>query len=240
MLCPSEARIPHWKPYLPLAIFPILALFPFNWVEFSWGFHHRHDPMPAEVAQRAERVGRYVLWLRNGLVVAIVLGLARHQSLRFSQIGLRLDGWQRNSLIGIVAALLPLGLQRFSRTLYPLPDIRDKPLAAEPTANWIFSQLVSVLAEELWIAICLVCLIRTGHSTAVAVILTSTVFGALHFQRRSGVIGTTVYGAVSACLFLWRGSLLSSYISHYVSNMGAFYWARRVTRMPDQMTSSPP
>ncbi len=187
-------------------IFPLLAFFPFNWVEFSWGFHHRHDPMPAEVAQRAERVGRYVLWLRN------------------------LDGWQRNSLIGIVAALLPLGLQRFSRTLYPLPDIRDKPLAAEPTANWIFSQLVSVLAEELWIALCLVCLIRTGHSTAVAVILTSTVFGALHFQHRSGAIGTTVYGAVSACLFLWRGSLLSSYIFHYVRNMGAFYWARRITR----------
>lgn len=106
-------------------------------MEFSWGFHHRNDPMPPQVTQRAQRFGRYVLWLRNGLVVAIVLGLARHQSLRFWQIGLRLDGWRPNSLIGIAAGFMSVGLQRLSRRLYPRLDIKDKRLAAEPAANWI-------------------------------------------------------------------------------------------------------
>jgi hypothetical protein len=232
----SEARISHWIPYLALGIFPLLAFLPFNWVEFSWGFHHRPDPMPPEVSQRADRVGRYVLWLRHGLAVAIVLGLAVNQSLQFSQIGLRLDGWLRNCLIGIVAALLPLGLQGFYRSLYPLPDTRDKALAAEPTANWIFSQLVSVLGEDLWLALCVVSLLRTGHSNVVAVLLPATVFGVLHFQYRAGAIGTGIYGAISASLFLWRGSLLPSYFFHYAMNMGSFYWARHASRKTDSMT----
>ncbi len=50
--------------------------------------------MPPEVAQRAERIGQYVLWLRHGLVLAFVLGTVALQSLAFSQIGLPLDGWQ--------------------------------------------------------------------------------------------------------------------------------------------------
>lgn len=183
--------------------------------------------MPPDVAQRADRIGQYVLWLRHGLVLAFVLGTAAFQSLPFSQIGLRLDGWQRNSLIGIVAAVLPLGLQGFFRRLYPLPDIRDKPLAAELAANWILSQLFSVLAEELWLAFCVVSLIRAGHSTVIAVLLPGTVFGALHYQYRAGAIATGVYGAISASLFLWRGSLIPPYLFHFVGNIGALYWARR-------------
>jgi len=210
-----------------LAIFPLLAIFPFNWVEFSWGFHHRRDPMPTNLAQKAEKLNLYVLWFRHGLVLAFVLGTAAFQSLPFSQIGLRLDSWQRNSLIGIVAALLPLGLQAFFRSLYPLPDIRDKPLAAEPAANWILSQLFSVLAEELWLAFCVVSLIRAGHSTVIAVLLPATIFGALHYKYRAGAIATGVYGAISASLFLWRGSLISPYLFHFIRNIGALYWARR-------------
>jgi len=216
-----------------LAIFPLLAFFPFNWVEFSWGFQHRHVSMPPQVAQKAEMVGRYVLWLRNGLVVVAVLGFAASQSLRRSQIGLVLDGWQRNSLIGIAASLLPLSLQGMFRRRYPVPDTEDNHLAAEPATNWIFSQLLSVLAEELWMAFCIVSLIQTGHSVATAVILPATVFGALHFRYGSKAIGTGItYGAVSACLFLWRGSLLPSYLMHYIRNVGALYFARRGDRSP--------
>lgn len=159
--------------------------------------------------------------------MAIVLGLARHQSLRFSQIGLRLDGWQPNALIGVGAGALQVGLQRLFWRFGPLSNTNDKRLAAEPRANWILSQMFSVLAEELWLVFCVVCLIRAGHSLLVAVLLPATVFGALHYQYRAGAIGTGVYGAISASLFLWRGSLLPSYLFHYVGNMGSFYWARR-------------
>jgi len=186
--------------------------------------------MPSEIAQRAERIGRYILWVRHGLLVIIILSLAVHESLRFSDIGLRLDHWRQNSLIGIAAAFLPLGLQgHFWRRSSRL-DERAKRLAGEPTANWIASQFVSVLAEELWMAFCLVSFIRTGHSALGALILTATIFGALHFQHGAGAVGSAVYGAVSGWLFLWQGSLVAPYLFHYVRNMGALYAARRASR----------
>jgi membrane protease YdiL (CAAX protease family) len=162
--------------------------------------------------------------------VGIVLVFAAHESIRLSEIGLHLGGWLWNVLIGIAASFLPISLQGFYRRLYPLPDSKDKSLAAEPKANWIVSQLFSVLAEELWMALCLISFIRTGHSSVVAVILTATVFGALHFRYRFGAIGTALYGAVSASLFLWRGSLLPSYLFHYIRNLGSFYWARHALK----------
>lgn len=227
MPCPSEARIPHWKPYLPLAIFPILALFPFNWVEFSWGFHHGRDPMPPELAQNAERIGRYVLWLRHGLVLAIVLGFATYQKLPFSQIGLNLQAWRRNALIGVGVGALQLGAQRLWWKVYPQTDAQDRRLAAEPGGNWILSQIFSVLAEELWLALCVVSLIQAGRPNAMAVLLPATVFGALHYQYRAGAISTGILGAFSASLFLWRGSLIPPYLFHFIGNLGALYWARR-------------
>lgn len=185
--------------------------------------------MPPELAPRAQEIGRYVLWLRSGLVVLIVLGFAAEQSIRFSDIGLNVGGWRWNLLIGIGVGFLPLGFQTFYQRLYILPDMKDKSLAGESTDSWILSQLFSVLAEELWMAFCLVSLIRTGHSALVAVTLTAVVFGAMHVQYRSGAIGTALYGAVSSCLFLWRGSLLPSYLFHYIRNMGSLYWARRTS-----------
>lgn len=183
--------------------------------------------MPPEVAQRAERIGQYVLWLRHGLVLAFVLGTVALQSLAFSQIGLRLDGWQLNTLIGVGAGALQVGLQRLFWRLRPLPNANDKRLAAQPRANWILSQVFSVLAEELWLAFCVVSLVRAGHSALVAVLLPATVFGALHYQYGVGAIETGGYGAISASLFLWRGSLMPPYLFHFIGNIGALYWARR-------------
>jgi membrane protease YdiL (CAAX protease family) len=159
--------------------------------------------------------------------MAIVLGLARHQLFRFWQIGLHLDGWQQNALIGVGAGALQLGRQSLFWRLRPLPNTNDRRLAAEPRTNWILSQLFSVLAEELWLAFCVVSLIQAGHSTVIAVLLPGTVFGALHYQYRVGAIATGVYGAISVFLFLWRGSLIPPYLFHFIGNMGALYWARR-------------
>lgn len=189
--------------------------------------------MPTNLARKAEKLNLYVLWFRHGLVLAIVLGFAAFQSLPLSQIGLRLDGWQPNALIGVGAGALQVGLQTLFRRLHPPSNANDKRLAAEPRTNWILSQLFSVLAEELWLAFCVVSLIRAGHSALVAVLLPATVFGALHFQYRAGAIGTGVYGAISASLFLWRGSLLPSYLFHYVMNIGSFYWACHASRRTD-------
>jgi len=185
--------------------------------------------MPADLARKAEKLNLYVLWFRHGLGLAIVLGLAAYQGFSHSQIGLTLRGWQPNALIGIGASALQLGFQRLFWRPYPLFNDNHKHLAAEPRANWILSQLFSVFAEELWLAFCVVSLIRAGHSSLLAILLPATVFGALHYPYRAGAIGTGVNGAISASLFLWRGSLLPSYLFHYMGNIACLYWACRGT-----------
>jgi membrane protease YdiL (CAAX protease family) len=187
--------------------------------------------MPPQIAFRAQKIGRYVFWSRNALLVTIVLALALSQSLHFSQIGVVTLEWPRNLLIGIVAGSLRVGLQGLTWRIYSAPDFLEKRLAAEHIAYWAFSQLLSVLGEELWIAFCLVALIRTDHSVATAVALTATVFGALHFPYRSGAIVIGMYGAISACLFLWSGSLLPSFLFHYIGNLGSYYWARGASQI---------
>lgn len=186
--------------------------------------------MPPEVAQRALRIGRYVLWLRHGLLVTIVLGLAVQQSLQFSHIGLRLDGWQWNSLIGIGAGALQAGFQGTAWKLFPMPDVRDKRLFAQPPALWLMSNLASVFGEELWIAFCLVTLNQSGHSAVWAVGLIGAAFGSAHYRYGVGAIPKALHGIVSASLFLWRGSLIPLLLFHYIGNMASYYWGRRAFR----------
>lgn len=209
-----------------------MAIFPFNWVEFSWGFHHGRDPMPAGLASKAKKLNPHILWFRHGLVLAFVLGTAAFESLPFSQIGLRFDAWKPDALIGVGAAAIQLILQSVFFRPGPKSHARVKLLAAEPTANWILSQLVSVLSEELWLALCVLSLFRAGHSALVAVLLPAAIFAVLHYQYGAGAIVTGAYGAISASLFLWRGSLLPSYLFHLIGNIGAFYWARHIVPRP--------
>ncbi len=219
----------RWAPYLGLAIPALLAITPFNIVAFSWGFHHENQPMPHGLALKSQKIDRYAPYLKDGLFLLIVLSLAIHYSLPLSQIGLRLNGWQSNLLIGFLAGVLQAGFQRF---VWKLLGVQkgyrgDRRLFQASGVQWVTSNLLSVSAEEFWMAFCLVTLGQTGHSTVTSVFLTAAVFGAAHFQYRLGALATGLYGAVFASLFLWRGSLLPSYLMHYIGNVSALYWARR-------------
>jgi membrane protease YdiL (CAAX protease family) len=81
-------------------------------------------------------------------------------------------------------------------------------------------------AEELWIAFCVATFIATGHSNTLSVLTTSVVFGATHFEYRFGALAVVMYGAVSALLFLWLGSLIPMFLFHFIGNLGSLYWAR--------------
>jgi membrane protease YdiL (CAAX protease family) len=93
------------------------------------------------------------------------------------------------------------------------------------------------LAEEAWIAFCVVALKQTGHSTVLSLILVGTAFGAAHFGYGFfGALPTALWGSISASLFLWTGSLLPSYLFHYIGNMiSKFYFARHTA--PEQQAN---
>jgi hypothetical protein len=169
---------------------------------------------------------------RDVLLLVVILRLTRRESLRFSQIGLSLSDWQWNLVIGFAASVLQtgfrygvLGLLQWRKRYSP-----DTWLLEWPVVHWIGGNLFSVLAQEAWIAFCIVALRQTGHSVLVSLVLVGTAFGAAHSYRFFRALPPALEGVTSASLFLWRGSLLPSYVFHFVWNMVSFHLARRAAR----------
>lgn len=223
-----------WIPYLSLVLYPCLVVFPFNIVAFLWAFQHGSQPMPRELALRSKRIDNlYGIWLRDALLLLMVLSLAICYSVSFSRLGLHLSGWRRNFLIGIGASLLQISLQVLVLKLTPPKKrlLEDARLLEGSAVQWNISNIVSVLAQETWIAFCFVTLKQTGRSTMMSLVLIGTVFGIAHYQYKLGALASGLYGVVYASLFLWRGSLLPSFIMHYVANVSSLFWARRGDRL---------
>jgi hypothetical protein len=218
-----------WIPYLGLAIFPIAAFAPFNLVRFFWGYHHGLEPMPHDVQERAERVDRYIWPFTNLLTIAPIVALMNHLRIPAPVVGLRLDLWQLNVVLGVSTGLFLVVIQGLLRMLMtPKKEDLDHAEYARGSASlWCLIFLFGAFSEELWLAFCLVALRQTTHSIAFSILLTASVIGLAHFPYRFGAFATASLGAVSGILFLWRGSLIPPYLFHFVGNIGALYWARR-------------
>jgi membrane protease YdiL (CAAX protease family) len=222
-----------WIPYLGLAIFPIAAFAPFNLVRFFWGYHHGFEPMPHDVQERAETVDRYVWPLTNLLTIVPIVILMNHQSVPAALVGLRFDLWKLNAALGVSAGLFLVVIQGSLRMLMA-PDKQGLDHAEHsrgPASLWCLIFLFGAFSEELWLAFCLVAFRQTNHSVAFSVLLTAIAIGLAHFPYRSGALATASLGAVSGMLFLWRGSLIPTYLFHFIGNIGALYWARRGTAL---------
>jgi membrane protease YdiL (CAAX protease family) len=231
--------MPYWVPYFALIVLPFLVVFPFNVVGFWWGIKYGRQPMPKLLALRSKKIDNlYGVWLRDALLLLIVVSLAVHYSVPFSRMGLHLSNWRRNLLIGIGASSLQVSVQWFVRERnapakrFPV----DARLLEESSVEWNISNIVSVFAQEVWIAFCTLTLKQSGRSTLVSLVLIAIVFGAAHYQYKLGALATALYGVLFASLFLWRASLLPSFLVHYVGNVAAFYFAR--SGRPAQPTST--
>jgi membrane protease YdiL (CAAX protease family) len=221
--------VSHWVPYVVLAAFPLLGFFPFNIVAFSWGFRHGTQEMPTELAVTSNRIDTYVERTKHIFLLVVVLSFAIHYAVPFAQIGLRWNDWRWNLALGVGVGILQLSLMGFVWKVTPARKgfLGDERILKSPIAEWIISNLYSVFTEELWIAFCIVTLMKVGHSSVTSLLLTAAVFGAAHYQYRLGAVATVLYGIVFGSLFVWRGSLLPSYLMHFMGNVGALYFARR-------------
>jgi membrane protease YdiL (CAAX protease family) len=212
---------------LPVAFF---LGFSFNPVEFLWAFHHGLEPMPQEVRERAASTGRNANFLGNTLILGFVAVLALKSSIAGARLGLHLYKWKINALLGITAGVLLILTQRLVSKSTP-PNILH-PFVYQVRRGsgllWAFILMMGAFSEELWIALCLVTLMITGHSASISVALTVGVFAAVHYGYRLGALAVALKGLMSALLFLWSGSLILTFLFHSIGNFGSLYRARRM------------
>lgn len=218
--------MPPWIPYAALAISPVAVLLSINPVRFSWGYNHQSESMPPTVEENAEKLDRYISPGRSALIVATIIFLIRREHIPASHLGLHLNLWQINAALGILAGFLRLGFQGLIwRALFSNAGAlgSGKPKKG-PGLVQVLDSFLGPFSEELWIAFCLASMIGTQHSRAESILVTTLVFGALHYPYRLGALAVATMGATSGLLFLWRGSLIPSYLFHFIGNLGALYW----------------
>jgi len=216
-------------PLLALAVFPLVAVgFP-NPVALYWEFKKGSAPMPPDVTDKAERAAPYMLFPMHALVVILVLFMMLRHSVTAAQVGIHLENWETQLLVGCVAGVSWVGFQRL--LLLFVPDIRQNwtthYLQRGSAVFWVSVYIPGAFAEEFWRAFCLFALTNTGHSVSWSVVLTAIACAAGHARLRFGALMAGIFGIGAALLYLWLGSLLATASGHLVANLGGLYWIRR-------------
>jgi len=220
-------------PYLALAILPVAVSIPLEPISFLWGWKHRFEPMPPDVAEKSERFRRYAFFPGDLVAIVLVLFLTLRNSVTISQLGLSLASWERKALIGCGLGMVWIGLD-WSVTRIAFPTSRPRPSLFQkgPVSLWIVIFLSGSFAEELWRALCIIALKETAHSKFFIVTVTALVFSIAHIWGGGLVrtLGKFPFGVAAAVAFIWTGSLLTTCVFHFMANVSGLYWTRRRNR----------
>lgn len=219
--------------YFALVLYPLVVYLIPNPVGFYWGFTRGRAPMPPEVLKKAERAGRYTLFVMHGFLLTGIFYFVRQHSIPAAHLGLHSERWGICLAIGCLAGLAWVGLQIGLIAIFRIPVSRHQKtsyLLRGSFLLWTLISFSSAFAEELWRAFCLVALINTGHSVPFAVAVSATVFGAGHLRLRlGGACAVAVAGAGCAVLFLWLGTLVTPFAAHFTANAVHMCWVRRAS-----------
>jgi membrane protease YdiL (CAAX protease family) len=212
-----------------LSIFPAAFLIIVNPLAVYWNFHHGPDAMPARTLVRVYHFERWLLLVRNAIIIALVYVVAARSSVSLIRLGLSWDAWHANVAIGIAVGFLRVTLQGWIYSTFPtLRDANHQPeLSLGSTLFWVALFILGAFAEEFWMALCVVTLAKTFHTIAIPILVTATVFGLVHFgYRLGGMLAMAIFGTASMLLFISRGSLLPAFVFHLVGNLGVLYFVR--------------
>lgn len=218
------------SPYVGLAIFPLATLLASNPIRFSWGFRHGSQPMPPDVRDKAENVDSCMSLLGAALTIACTAILMTMHSDDASRVGLSLEKWRSSVAIGTAAGVLLVLFQALLLRLFPIvaPNNVNDYLRRRSLVSSLFVFSVGAVAEEFWIAFCIVSMKSTGHSWATSITVTVVIFALVHFEYRLwGAFAVALKEVISALLFILFGSLIPMVLFHFIGNLGALYWVRR-------------
>jgi membrane protease YdiL (CAAX protease family) len=192
--------------------------------------------MPVEVRDKAESADRYWYFIVDAITIAFVIALMLRNGIPAARVGLRLEQWKSDLVIGVAAGVVIVLFQSLLGRFFPnaVSGSAADHYRRRSVRLWVFVFLSGAFAEEFWIAFCLVMLGAAGHSAVMSVVATAVVFGVVHFTYRFGAVAVAIKGAASALLFLWCGSLIPMFLFHFIGNLGSLYWLRRVAQPSTQ------
>lgn len=171
-------------------------------------------------AENLMRVGLIV----TCLVLGYISGVSREQLGWVSRIPLSdvAAGVGMGVIVQLALnALTEWAIKRFGRHIYsPVVVLSILPRSRDEWAPVLLALFPAVLVEELLFRSLLLGGLAVILPVPLLIVGTALLFGGMHSpQGTLGVVMTAMVSLLLAGLFLWRGTLLSPLVAHYVVNL---------------------
>lgn len=166
--------------------------------------------MPPEIQEKAAATDRLVLFVKDIILVMVMIWLMYGSSISAYAVGLTTSNWKSALGLGVLFSLFPLGLSELALQNIPIENLREQPESHGPITVWYGLITLGSFAPEFWRALCIVSLMRLGLSAWLALLIVAVVYGVLHTQISiARALGSVVFGGAAGFLFVDTGSLLA-------------------------------
>ncbi len=160
--------------------------------------------------------------------LAIVWYFLRTRSMTFSDIGLVMNGWAREILVGVVFGVLffvfaGLGSVVVEQFLPSTISRTPRPMWAALVYGFALITAFAPIEEIVWRGFAIRFLNDHFKSQFTSVLLASLAFGIAHWWGGpSTVVMATFMGVGFSLLYLWRKSLIACIVAHFITDLPLF------------------
>ena len=236
--------------YAAILLFPVLSFLILEPVGARWGAQHKSFYPPPDIKARSERNGRYVWIIKYVTLSFLVIWLAMHFSLISQTFGPHSNEVLLSVTWGILGGMF-LFLFRAGYRI-AIPRMRSieyqEPFLKGPTAFWLILYFLGGFSEELWRGFCIAATRETQRDIIHAIIWISISFAAAHLGgipgRIHGEVPDAAFEAITGvflgCLFIFSGSVISTFVASVFYYTGLFYYLRRLAALSPQQTPKCP
>ncbi|MFQ6059016.1 MAG: lysostaphin resistance A-like protein [Anaerolineae bacterium] len=161
------------------------------------------------------------------IFLGIVVWFLRQTGKRLADIGLVMDQWRREALLGlglgvVLFMLSGIMITTVERFLPSAISREPRPLWASLLFGFGVVTAFAPIEEIIWRGYA-VTFLRQHLNTWVAVIIASVTFGLMHWWGGIALmVEASIVGILLSGLYLWRGNLVANIVCHFVSDFPLF------------------
>jgi hypothetical protein len=230
-------------------VFPVLTILVPEPFGARWAVQHNAFYLPPDIKAQSERNGRYLWIIKYLFLIFFVRWMALHYSLMSQTLGPRFNQVLISLSWGILGGILLILFRAAYRVvILGMGSIeRQYPLLTGPKGFWLASFVLGGLSEELWRGFCIAATYETQRDITHAIIWISISFAAGRLGGLPGRIHGEVVdvacealtGAFLACLFIFSGSVITTFVASVSYYTYLFYYLRRSSTLAPQQTLDP-
>jgi hypothetical protein len=222
--------------YAAISVFPVLTILVPEPIGFRWGAKHKSFYLPPDVKTRSERNGRYLWIIKYVFLSSFIIWMAVRFSLMSQTLGPRSNQVFLSLAWGMLGGVFLFLFRAGYRIAIPRMHVIELqyPLLEGPKALWLAIFFLGGFSEELWRGFCIAAAYETQRDITHAIIWISISFAAGRLGGLPGrihgevvdVACEAVTGVFLACLFIFSGSVISTFVASVIYYTAQFYYLR--------------